>query len=71
MEAVSTMGRNATLSKIMETIGHAMTENEIVEFADKERQQIEGVGLSDGLAEIFRKIYKMLKSGETNGRYTN
>jgi hypothetical protein len=55
----------------METVGHAMTENEIVEFADKERQQIEGVGLSDGLAEIIRKIYKMLKSGETNGRYTN
>tara|TARA_R100001594_G_scaffold70765_1_gene105229 strand:- start:3918 stop:4061 length:144 start_codon:yes stop_codon:yes gene_type:complete len=45
-----------------------MTENEIIEFADKQRQHLEGVGLSDGLDQIIRKIYRMLKTGETHAK---
>jgi len=42
-----------------------MTEDQLIEWADKRREELEGIGLSDGLVLIIKEAYSILTKGET------
>ena len=42
-----------------------MTEDQLIEWADKRREELEGIGLSDGLVLIIKEVYSILTKGET------
>ena len=37
-----------------------MNEDQLIEWADKRREELEGVGLSDGLVLILRELYQKI-----------
>ena len=42
-----------------------MSEDQLIEWADKRREELEGVGLSDGLVLIFRELYQKINVRES------
>jgi hypothetical protein len=45
--------------------GNKMNEDQLIEWADKRREELEGVGLSDGLVLILRELYQKIHVRES------